>query len=137
MPVLEVDVELDLEQVTPALYQAVQQLQPFGMDNPEPRFAARMVKVLQPPKVLKEKHAKLRVGQPGARGNGRAFDALGWRMAELLQQQSILTGDAVDIAFTLEHNDHPDFGGLELRLEDVCRLGEWAKLQVTAKCAPG
>jgi len=46
------------------------------------------------------------------------FDALGWQMAERLQQSPLLAGDAIDIAFTIGHNDHPDFGGLELELRD-------------------
>ncbi len=137
VPGLAVDAELELEQITPALYEAVQRLQPFGMDNPEPVFAARRVKVLQSPRVLKEKHVKLRLSQPSRRGNGRGWDALGWRMAESVAKQAILAGDAVDIAFTLEQNNHPEFGGLELRLEDVQSLGEWAKLDVGPRCAPG
>jgi hypothetical protein len=32
------------------------------------------------------------------------------------------------VAFTLEHNDHPEFGGLELRLCDVVRVGAAASL---------
>jgi hypothetical protein len=47
------------------------------------------------------------------------FNALGWRMAERLQQSPLLAGDAIDIAFTIGHNDHPDFGGLELTLQDL------------------
>jgi hypothetical protein len=39
-------------------------------------------------------------------------------MAERLQQSPLLAGDAIDIAFTIGHNDHPDFGGLELSLRD-------------------
>jgi len=39
-------------------------------------------------------------------------------MAERLQQSPLLAGDAIDIAFTIGHNDHPDFGGLELGLRD-------------------
>jgi len=39
-------------------------------------------------------------------------------MAERIQQAELLPGDALDIAFTLDHNDHPDFGGLELSLRD-------------------
>ena len=50
---------------------------------------------------------------------------------------SRVAGDGVDIAFTLEQNDHPEFGGLELRLEDIQRLGEWGKLDVGPRCAPG
>jgi hypothetical protein len=56
----------------------------------------------------------------------RGLDALGWRMAELVQQASILAGDLVDVAFTIEHNDHPEFGGLELRLEDVVKAQQRA-----------
>jgi hypothetical protein len=46
------------------------------------------------------------------------FDALGWNMAERLQQSPLLAGDSIHIAFTIGHNDHPDFGGLELILRD-------------------
>jgi len=46
------------------------------------------------------------------------FDALGWHMAERLQQTPLLAGDSVDIAFTIGRNDHPEYGGLELSLRD-------------------
>ncbi len=49
------------------------------------------------------------------------FDALGWRMAERCQQDGLLPGDALDIAFTIENNDHPEYGGLELSLRDFAR----------------
>jgi len=66
------------------------------------------------------------VGRCGSLPNGatrfsRGIDALGWRMAERVQQASILAGDAVDVAFTLELNDHPEYGGLELRLADIVK----------------
>jgi len=43
-------------------------------------------------------------------------------MADRLQQSPLLAGDAIDIAFTIGHNDHPDFGGLELTLRDFRTL---------------
>ena len=46
------------------------------------------------------------------------FSALGWHMAERCQQAGLLLGDSLDIAFTIDHNDHPDYGGLELSLRD-------------------
>ena len=70
-----------------------------------------------PPKVLKERHVRLKLARPNGTKYPKAWNALGWRMAE--RAQDILAGDSVDAAFTLEHNDHPDFGGLELRLCDV------------------
>jgi hypothetical protein len=47
-----------------------------------------------------------------------SYNALGWRMAERIQRAELLPGDALDIAFTVDHNDHPDLGGLELSLRD-------------------
>ena len=46
------------------------------------------------------------------------FNALGWRMAERVQGANLLAGDTLDIVFTIGHNDHPEYGGLELSLAD-------------------
>jgi single-stranded-DNA-specific exonuclease len=154
-PVLDVDAELDLEQVTPELLQCLQQLEPFGVGNPEPVFAARGVRLQAPPRIMKDKHVKLKLSpalaelvpevalatprcHPDASaiktrsenrepetGNWRksiVYNALGWRLAERVQQAQLLPGDTMDIAFTLDQNEHPEFGGLELSLRDfsVC-----------------
>jgi single-stranded-DNA-specific exonuclease len=158
-PIIDLDAELPLDQITHDLFQALKRLEPFGMGNPEPVFAARNLRLLAPARVMKEKHVKLRLSsQPIADGSNEelsdaaivavprchpdsvvlprihaeaqrdssnggwrksvAYNALGWRMAERVQQAQLVPGDALDIAFTLDHNDHPDFGGLELSLRD-------------------
>jgi single-stranded-DNA-specific exonuclease len=50
-----------------------------------------------------------------------SYNALGWRMAERFQQDGMIAGDSFDVAFTLEQNDHPEFGGIELTLRDFKR----------------
>jgi len=126
-PALNFDAELSLDQVTPELFQAVQRLQPFGVGNPQPVFTARSVRLMAPPRVLKEKHVKLKLApaanlggnrEPAKWRNAIAFDALGWHMAERCQQAGLLPGDHLDIAFTIDKNDHPEYGGLELCLRD-------------------
>ena len=136
-PILDVDAKLPFDEITPELFQALRRLEPFGMGNPEPVFAARNLSLLAPPRVMKEKHVKLKlypkIQELGGStvlprlhaqsSNGRqrkqvVYNALGWRMAERIQQAELLPGDTLDIAFTLDHNDHPDFGGLELSLRD-------------------
>ncbi|HXR17901.1 MAG TPA: single-stranded-DNA-specific exonuclease RecJ [Terriglobales bacterium] len=133
-PTLDIDAELSFDQITNDLFQALRRLEPFGMGNPEPVFAARNLSLLAPPRVMKEKHVKLKLclksedfsdstvlprlyAQSGQRKQV-VYNALGWRMAERVQQAELVTGAALDIAFTLDHNDHPDFGGLELSLRD-------------------
>lgn len=120
--VIEHDGDLGLDELTPAFWSALQQLQPFGMGNPEPVFVAREVRAIES-RILKEKHLKLKVnryssGQPSS-ALSRSVDALGWRMAERLAAAPISSGDRLDLAFRLELNTHPDFGGaLQLILQD-------------------
>ncbi len=159
-PVLELDAELPFDQITDGLFQALRRLEPFGIGNPEPVFAAHNLRLLAPPRVMKEKHVKLKLSsQPAEESNEElseiavlttprchpdsavlprvyaqsssqrrqkpvAYNALGWRMAERIQQAELLPGDTLDIAFTLDHNDHPEFGGLELSLRDFKRHEE-------------
>src|SRR5579862_7734614 len=60
-PILDLDAELDLSEITPELFQALQLLEPYGMGNPEPVFAARGVQLAAPPRILKDKHVKLKI----------------------------------------------------------------------------
>jgi single-stranded-DNA-specific exonuclease len=128
-PIVELDAEIPLDSVTPDLLADLRKLEPFGMGNPEPVFFAPSVRLLQPPRLMKEKHVKLKVGaggngERGANESGRrwrravTYEAVGWRMAERIQQAELLPGDMLDLAFKIGSNDHPEFGGLELTLCD-------------------
>jgi len=122
---------LPLDQVTPELYRALSLLEPFGMDNPEPVFTARGVRVITPPQIVKDKHVRLRVAaglcpaQPESSSSSWrsnvSFKAMGWGLKESSDQLQLLAGDRIDIAYTLGMNDHPEFGGLELTLKDMMR----------------
>lgn len=126
-PVLNIDAELQLDSINPELFSALQKLEPFGAGNHEPIFCARGARITAPFKVLKEKHVRMKLS-PGqnhaANGWRRAltYNAMGWRLAERAQQEKLLPGDLLDIAFNLGYNDHPDFGGLELSLRDLKSL---------------
>ena len=60
-PQLECDRELPLSEITPELYQALLLLEPFGMENREPVFTARAVRLMAPPQAVKDKHVRLRI----------------------------------------------------------------------------
>jgi single-stranded-DNA-specific exonuclease len=115
--VLEYDAEVSLDDVNHNFWESLGTLEPFGSGNPAPMFVARSVKLMQPPRILKEKHLKLRVTN-GNGGSQRAQEVVGWRMAERAGQESLLLGDTLDLAFTVEYNTHPDFGGVQLTLTD-------------------
>jgi len=125
-PALEVDGELDFDDLTPKLYDSLKRLEPFGQANREPIFIIRNARMVGPPRLLKEKHMKLRVA---AGQNGRVLDVLAWRMAENLQGLNLLAGEPLDLAFRLDENQHPEFGGLQLILCDLARAAVAATAQ--------
>jgi single-stranded-DNA-specific exonuclease len=137
-PQLEFDRELPLDEVTPELQRALCLLEPFGMENPEPVFTAKAVRLMTPPQAVKEKHARLRVAPASKNGKTDAsttqgaespaswrsnitFKAMAWGLRESCDRLQLLAGDQLDIAYTLGLNDHPEFGGLELTLRDIAR----------------
>ena len=119
LPQIHIDADVPLSAVTPDLLESLGRLEPFGHGNPEPVFSSQGVSLLLPPKILKEKHIKLRLNQrlPDVKPSFN-YEAVGWRMAERLQADDLQPGDKLDVAFTVGLNFHPDFGGLELTLED-------------------
>lgn len=113
---VSVDAELPLDHVTLPLFRAVQALEPFGMGNPEPTFAAYGVRLVGEPRYMKERHCKLQLAQGGAQ-----MAALGWRLAGRVQGLGLVAGDAVDLVYRLRENEHPEWGGLELEIVDLRR----------------
>jgi len=127
-PVLNVDAELALDSITPELFAALQKLEPFGAGNHEPVFCARAARLSAPMKILKEKHVRMKLSPSQANGGNAGwrraltYNSMGWRLAERAQREKLLPGDLLDIAFNLGHNDHPEFGGIELSLRDFKSL---------------
>jgi single-stranded-DNA-specific exonuclease len=117
VPVLDYDCEISIDEANHRLWQTLARLEPFGVGNPRPTFVTRGVRLLQPPKYMKEIHLKLRV----ANGTQRPQDVVGWRMAQQATTKSLVMGDVLDLAFTLDYNFNPDFAGVQLTLSDFER----------------
>jgi single-stranded-DNA-specific exonuclease len=122
-PTLTYDSELALDEITAEFWAQLCQMGPFGVGNPEPVFVARRLRLLAAPRLVTDKHLKLRVGQldsPLPNGAApRAFDALGWRMADRVA--SLAPQEVLDLAFNIVDNHHPEFGGLQLSLCDFAK----------------
>jgi len=121
VPVVNIDADLAIDAITPQLLEALSKLEPFGTGNPEPLFSAS-ARLAEPPRILKDKHAQLKLSprdgaSPGWKKSLK-YKAMAWRLADRVTEEKLLTGDALEVAFTLAHNDHPEFGGIELSLRD-------------------
>ncbi len=116
VPELRCAATMSLELITPALTGWLNKMEPLGMGNPEPLFIARNLAVIAAPRVMKERHVRLRVA---THERSPGWNALGWHMAALVEDLGIAAGSRVDLVFRLRENDHPDFGGTELEMIDL------------------
>ena len=112
-PELKVDLQVNLAQIDWAALAELKRLEPCGFGNPRPVFSANG-KLEMSPRVMKEKHLKLRVGADGA-----SFDAVGWNFAS--RYSPTLPGQLLELAFTIEENTFFDEPSIQLVLRDIRR----------------
>jgi len=111
-PVLRVDTEVSGADLDWTLFEALETLAPFGYGNPTPVLAARDLRLLSGPRILQEKHLKLRVAC-----GAKSFDAIGWGMAD--RGATLTPGQALDMAFTLDQNVFQDVRRLQLVVSEI------------------
>ena len=110
--VLSVDAEIGGEEIDWPLYECLRCLRPFGCGNPTPVLATRGLRLVMAPRILQDKHLKLKVAL-----GPRSVDALGWGMAA--KGPGLTPGQQLDLAFTLEQNVFQDVSSLQLVIKDV------------------
>ncbi len=107
-PSLRIDGVVSLDEVDAAFFAAQESMRPFGMGNPTPVWAALGVRVVGPPRILKDKHLKLVVSS-----GAQQFAAMGWDMGG----REVPDGP-IDIAFQIKENRYGGRVSLDLILQD-------------------
>jgi single-stranded-DNA-specific exonuclease len=113
VPRLRIDAPLSLRAIGKELLDGLQAMEPFGLCNPRPVFAASPVELTDAPRVVKERHLSMTVRQ-----DGRIFRAIAWRAAErvpLLQERR----DNLALAFSLDRNEYQGETYLQLTVCDI------------------
>ncbi len=110
IPLQAIDAELPFAEIGDKLMGELEKLAPHGIGNPAPVFHARDVYLVGPPRVLKDRHLKLRLQQ-----NGVEITAIGWRMAPIAPELD--TGRPLEAAFSVEWDDY--WNNWRLNLKDL------------------
>lgn len=111
-PVLEIDAELALDRVDETAYALLRQVQPCGMQNPEPLLLARDVEVRERWAMGNEqKHLKLILRDR----RGIAWPAVFFRHGHILDDLP----DRADVVYSLEYNEWNGEKRLRLLLHDL------------------
>ncbi len=95
LPQLRIDTEARFSDLTLELLESYELLRPFGNSNPQPVFISRQVQLLGEPRILKERHLKLRLSQAGVVRDAMFFNGAG----------EDLPRPPWDIAYTIDRNE--------------------------------
>jgi single-stranded-DNA-specific exonuclease len=111
-PVLLIDLELELHQLSLALARKLLLLEPTGHHNEPPVFLTRGVRVVDKRAIGKEnKHLKLKLAQKHV----APIEAVAFSMGDWLYEMP----DMIDVAYTLEINPYNGREILQMRVMDL------------------
>jgi single-stranded-DNA-specific exonuclease len=113
-PVIEIDIPMQFDVITPKFLNILKQLAPFGPENPKPIFEAREVSVFNSLSSFKDKHVRFLAKQ---NGNDNIFQVVGFDMADHYDKLS--QGDYFKMAFTIEENTFNGSTSIQLRVKDI------------------
>lgn len=111
IPVIHIDAEVLLSDLTPMFFNIMQQMEPFGPENAKPIFSATKLKNAGS-RIVKENHVRFQVEQ-----NGTMYNGIGFNLAE--KYNEIADQSILDLVFTLEENTYNGQTSLQLKVIDV------------------
>lgn len=113
-PVVDIDIPLQFDVITPKFVSILKQMEPFGPENPKPVFEARDVCIFNSLSRFKERHIRFLAKQ---RDNESIFQVIGFDMAEFYDK--LMLSDGFSLAFTIEENTFNGATSLQLRVRDI------------------
>lgn len=114
VPIIKIDAELNLSEVTREWVESLHMLEPFGEGNKMPYFAFRNLKIDSIRALSEGKHLKLTL-----QDNNSIINAIGFNMGELSNEYRI--GDKIDVVGVLEINSFNGVDSIQINLKDVMK----------------
>ena len=115
IPQLNIDARVSSGSLSIGLVRELSRMEPFGAGNPKPVLATKGISLRFEPKVMKDRHLKLYLGDR----DGRRFEAVWWDGVERGKEQTLAIGRDIEVAYTLDVNSWQGSERLQLVIEDI------------------
>ena len=112
IPVIYIDEEITMKEMTLELMQELKQLEPFGEKNKEPLFMLRNVKIDSIRTLSEGKHMKLTLKE-----GIYLIECIGFNLGHLAEDYRI--GDKVDVVGNLAENHYQNQTKVQIVLQDI------------------
>ncbi len=109
VPKLSIDAEIRFSELNFDLLDSYELLRPFGASNPQPVFLSTQVRLVEEPRVIKEKHLKFRFEQDGIEQEAIYFHGAGIDLPK----------PPWDIAFTIDRSEYRGREQMNIMLQGV------------------
>ena len=113
-PIINIDAEVNLDEVTIDYVESLQKLEPFGEGNKVPLFAVRNLKIDSIRAISEGKHLKLVL-----KNSNNLINAIGFNIGSLAEEYKI--GDKVDVVGVLEINTFNGVKSIQINLKDIMK----------------
>ena len=114
VPEEEVDIEITLDQITPALVRVLHHLAPYGPGNMRPVFLSRGLQLVGTPRLVGENHLKMTLSQSGT---DLRFDAIAFRQAH--HMDLVRSGEPFSMLYVIEENEWNGRTTVQLNVKDI------------------
>ena len=111
IPSLDIDMEINIDDISVSLVEEISKLEPFGMSNPSPTFAIKNL-ILKEKKLMGSTKEHLKLIVDSAVGN---IDCVWWSRGDV----PLIKGDKIDIAFAPQINVFNGVTSVQLILKDI------------------
>jgi single-stranded-DNA-specific exonuclease len=112
IPEINIDAILNFKEITPAFYNIICQMEPFGPENMRPVFIATQVTDTGYSKIVKEQHIRFVLTQQNITLTGIAFN-----LADKFE--IVAAKKPLDILFTIDENEWNGNTSLQLKIIDL------------------
>jgi single-stranded-DNA-specific exonuclease len=113
-PMIQVDVCVSPEDITSDFLRQIEQLEPFGLENPAPVFWVKGLRVQSASRMgAGGEHLRLRFAK-----NGTTLSAVGWGLGDM--SDDISRWARVDVVGQIESNFWQDKEYMQLQIMDIC-----------------
>lgn len=114
-PEIKVDLQIDLDDITPKLYRILKQFAPFGPGNMSPVFMTDNLKDIGRGKCVGADNSHLRVVVK--QGNSNQFAGIGFGLGD--KHDIACTGKPFSATYSIDENEWQGNVSLQLRLKDI------------------
>ncbi|MDE5830815.1 MAG: single-stranded-DNA-specific exonuclease RecJ, partial [Clostridia bacterium] len=113
-PVLNIDMEVSLREISLDVVKELKKLEPFGEANEMPLFLIRNLKIESIRAITEGQHLKLRL-----KDENFELDAIGFHLGEYADSYKL--GDKVDIVGNLDINSYNGMESVQVNLKDMIK----------------